>query len=255
MEEYVGEKIIQDGIYEKLLLEFVEKLISKTKDPVIFDIGANIGNHSLSFARYAKQVCSFEPVPEIFAVLEKNMQQNNLTNVWCVNTALSSEEGEEEIFVFEDNMGATSFDKHDENVTAVTVRKQIGDKWVSENNISQLDFIKIDTEGHEAYVLKGLKHTIQRFQPCVVVEWNDPLTIKRFRDENIIENIFSGYKIYVLGNNFDKAYWKGKPLAKIMRRFVRLFVPKQARLYKFDQEKIYKNIIFIPEKKLHLLPR
>lgn len=252
--DYVGNRIVEKGIYEKELLDYSAKILRNMQQPVVLDVGANIGNHALNFALSAKHVYAFEPVPDIFSVLTKNIQQNNLSNIHCVNAALSHENGSAQIYIFHGNMGATSFDKHHDNVAPVTVSKRIGDEFIAEQGITNVDFIKIDTEGHESFVLAGLQNTIKQFRPFVIVEWHDPVTISRFKEANTLNFLFSDYDIYVLGSNFDFLYWSGKPLAKLRHRLTKLFSKKRACLYAFDQTKAYKNILLVPKEKGSLLP-
>lgn len=254
-DDYIGQKVIAKGIYEKQLISYAEKILEAMDQPVVFDIGANIGNHSLAFSRKAKLVYAFEPVPQIYDVLSQNVNQNQLDNVRCMNMALSNVNAEDDIFLFQDNLGGTSFDEHEKHDCPIRVSKRIGDEVVAEQDVVGVDFMKIDTEGHEAYVLQGLAKTIKKYQPYIIVEWNDPLTIKRFQEANILENIFTEYQGFVLGSNFDSGYWLGKSFAKFKRRLTRSFCRKQVRLYHFDPRQAYKNILLVPNSKQQFLPR
>jgi FkbM family methyltransferase len=221
---------------------------------VVFDVGANIGNHTLAFARHAEQVYAFEPLPEIFAVLSTNVEQNGLANVLPLNMALSNENGQAEIYLFPENLGAASFDKHDENLEPIMVAKRIGEEIVTEQGIERVDFMKVDTEGHEAFVLEGLAGTIRRSRPFVMVEWHDPLTIRRFREADIFNRLFADYRIFVLGSNFDREYWAGRTWGGVRRRLAKVLAKKAVRLYDFDPAVSYKNILLVPEGKEGFLP-
>ena len=76
--EYVFDKIISaKDYYEKLMLEiWVEKYVKQAK--VIYDIGANLGNHTVYFASYVSEaeIYAFESLPENFQLLQKNVEEN-----------------------------------------------------------------------------------------------------------------------------------------------------------------------------------
>lgn len=132
-----------------------------------FDCGANIGNHTLFFAcvSNAYTVFSFEGNPKTFEILEKNIELNGLENrVKLFNYVLGEHKGRAKIAHEEvDNLGATSFC---EDVAGNAEMICIDDmSWEQ-----KIDFIKMDVEGFECYVLKGMKSLLQRDKPILWVE-------------------------------------------------------------------------------------
>ena len=91
--DHIADKIARHGLYEKDVLEFLLALLKLLPQPVVLDIGANIGNHTLAFATVAAQVHAFEPIPAIHALLSQNVAQNQLHNVVVQNFALSDTAG------------------------------------------------------------------------------------------------------------------------------------------------------------------
>jgi len=254
LNDHVGDKIAAQGLYEKENLELLLKLLSNIHNPVVLDIGANIGNHTLVFATAAKQVHSFEPIPMIHSLLQQNIEQNNLANVTVHNLALSDTDGEATIhMVSSGNYGASSFDKRTENSEAITVSQRRGDTLLSEQQIQKIDLIKIDVEAHEVYVLRGLKNTLQQHKPFITMEWNDPLTIERLSGSNELQFLFENYRIMVLGSNYDRGWWAGKPMAFLRRKFTRLCKTRKAVLYEFNPTRLYKNLLLIPNGKESIL--
>lgn len=251
--DYITQKILRHGIYEGSLLRYLGSLLLKMAKPVVFDVGANIGNHTLSFARHADRVYSFEPIPDIFSVLNQNIHQNNLSNVTAINCALSDSQGNADIFIIADNVGASSLEQRTSETNTITVSKKCGDDVIRELALDKLDLIKIDVEGHEIFALQGLMESIKKFQPIIVMEWNDPVSIARINKAGIFSSLFSGYEIFVLGTNFDREYWQGKKLSALRRRLALLFSAKHTRLYGFDSSMAYHNILLVPKTKLSLL--
>jgi len=253
--DFIARKIIEKGIYEGPLLEFVSQILIKMQEPIVLDIGANIGNHSLAFSLDARKVFAFEPVPEIFSLLSANIKQNNINNIQPVNLALSDNEAEKELYMnTSGNVGASSFDKRDDNSLLVAVTLCRGDEFIKKENVENIDFMKIDVEGHELAVLEGLKSSIRKNRPFIVMEWNDNRTIDRINSSSILDDLFFDYQIYVLGNNYDKNYWEGKSFSRIRRKLHRMFIKKHAKLYRFSSNRLYKNLLFVPNGKEDLLP-
>ena len=63
-------------------------------EPVIFDVGANIGLFSLACSRIdAAHIYGFEPVSSTFALFEENVRNNGVANVSCINLGLSDRSG------------------------------------------------------------------------------------------------------------------------------------------------------------------
>lgn len=95
MDDYIGGIIRSThDYYEKEVLEYFKEYLPI--NGVIYDIGANIGNHTLYFSNYLgpKKVYSFEPAKELYDVLAFNVQANNLKNVEVFNYAAGKENGE-----------------------------------------------------------------------------------------------------------------------------------------------------------------
>jgi FkbM family methyltransferase len=253
-DDYVGNKIAKHGLYEKENLALLLRLLEQLKEPVVLDIGANIGNHALAFATRAAQVHAFEPIPMIHAVLQQNVAQNALHNVQTHMIALSDTQGDSVINLdTSGNLGASSFDNQAAGAQGIMVHKRRGDDVVAELGLTRVDLVKIDVEAHEAYVLRGLMQTLQRYKPFITMEWNDPLTIERLRGSAELVFLQANYQIMVLGSNWDRGWWQGKPLAFLRRKFTRQFCERKALLHAFDPDRVYKNLLLFPNDKTSIL--
>ena len=108
-------------------------------------------------------------------------------------------------------------------------------------------------EAHEIYVLRGLQKTLQQHLPFITMEWNDPLTITRLKDSPELDFLHEHYCIHVLGSNFDRGWWAGKPLAFLRRKLTRLTCKRKAVLYPFKPDRLYKNLLLVPRAKAAML--
>ena len=135
------------------------------------DIGANVGVWSYWLSKYAKQVESFEPNPKIFNVL-KNIK---IKNVNSYNIALSNKSGSVDLLV---PKGSKGFSNQGASLSSIKVqgehkRISIEAKCLDEYNFLDVDFIKIDVEGHEHEVIEGAQETIKKFKPTMVIEMEE----------------------------------------------------------------------------------
>ena len=162
---------IQNMIYKKEeffeyeLLKYAKKSLIK-KNAVILDIGANIGNHTLFFAKecQASKVYSFEPIIDAYKILTQNIEINNLKNVELINFAVGAEEGYADIIKkFKDNLGGTQLNTSNRQTSIKIIT-------IDSLNLQKVDFIKIDTEFFEKQVLDGAIQTIERTKPNIWIE-------------------------------------------------------------------------------------
>jgi len=162
------QRIIVDGktFFEMGILQELQFFIKK--NAVIFDIGANIGNHSIYWAikSNAKKIYSFEPVHDTFNILKKNIALNKVTEkVKIFNIGLSNEKVNGSIsFYNPENIGSTQI-KQDLNGNLSL--EKLDNIIIIEDTI---DFLKIDVEGHELEVLQGGKETIKAYKPIIFIE-------------------------------------------------------------------------------------
>jgi FkbM family methyltransferase len=129
---------------------------TNSESPVIFDCGANLGMATLYFKwLYPKaRVESFEPDPNTFQLLEKNVKDNQLTDVVTHNCALWNENGSVEFFVDPSVPGSLLMSTDRSRIKGATI--QVPSRRLSEFIHGPIDFLKLDVEGAEHRVLCDL---------------------------------------------------------------------------------------------------
>lgn len=145
--------------YEKFSLRLLRNMLPE--NGTFLDVGTHYGAYSLFAAKKCNsKVISVEPVDENFELLSLNIKENNLTkNVETHNVAASDEEGTAEFNIPWASDSAGFY----EHPLAETIKKvQVTVKKI-DNVVKgrKIDFIKIDTEGHEVHVLKGMQETFR----------------------------------------------------------------------------------------------
>lgn len=166
--DYITQKIILDGWFEKRELYAVENFFESNQldREICVDVGANIGNHSLFFSRIFEKVYSFEPLTEVFKLLEINASSTN--NVIAQNIGLSDKKESLRAFVDKDNMMSGKISENTDSNATFQVEKL--DTFKADNNLGKISYIKIDIEEHEAAALRGAREILISDSPVVSLE-------------------------------------------------------------------------------------
>ncbi len=130
---------------------------------VVVDVGAHIGYYTRIFSRLvgdSGRVLSFEPSSENFPVLSKNLSAGKYRNVTLFNKAVGAENTKGTLFVSPGHSNHSLNAGFTESVGQEQVEIVPLDLVLSQQGISQMDFIKVDVEGSEIDVLHGMKSII-----------------------------------------------------------------------------------------------
>jgi FkbM family methyltransferase len=160
-------------IFNKREQELLELFLSEIREgDTVFDIGANIGQFALPAAvkvGNTGSIRAFEPAPLWLNGLRENLALNDLTNVYTYNVGLSDEDGIHQFSmknVQGSGMGSVveGYDSFIEKgrLEKIQVRLVRGDEYRCQHNIPAPDIVKIDAEGAEAKVLRGLQRSLRR---------------------------------------------------------------------------------------------
>ena len=171
------QKMFEEDLIRNKLGPYVEKA------KYIVDAGANIGCHTVSYAKInpSALIWSFEPQKETFGFLEKNVRYNELADrVHIFQKALSYKEGTAQLV----NESTQAWPGHGVNRGGIGFGEggeEVGTVTLDSLDLPGLDFMKIDVEGAEGLVLKGAVNTIRKFKPVITFEHNfqrvDPKTV------------------------------------------------------------------------------
>ena len=147
----------------------------QTGDTVL-DVGAHVGYYTLLMAESVGDrghVLAFEPNPNSASQLRTNLALNSLSQVTVIDAAASDQAGEISLHLSPgENTGSTSIHyKENSTQTLQTPQVHIGQMLESEKACPTV--IKIDVEGHELAVLRGLTRILHTGAPEVFVEINN----------------------------------------------------------------------------------
>ncbi|MGB4107261.1 MAG: FkbM family methyltransferase [Alphaproteobacteria bacterium] len=192
-------KVYRYGMHEASTIRLIRKLLQHCKkngrEAVYVDIGANTGLHMLAVAGVSDIAHGFEPWEKVRLHAERNIAVNNLLHLHLYPFGLSEKDAELPFRLPKgDNLGTGMFLKEGAKADiAFEVRE--GDRFFMEKDIRPA-VIKIDVEGHEKKVLKGLSSTIKKYRPFVIFEYGTH-SRKDFRTDRNLSAIFDkGYFYY-----------------------------------------------------------
>jgi len=164
---------ISKGIFDTAEPEYkiLPQLIS-SGDWVI-DIGANVGHYTKRLSELVGafgRVIAFEPVPLTFALLAANVQLFALSNVTLINAAVSDKLGMVGMSIPKSSTGFINYyEAHLSSIddSALSVFTMSLDSICTNQRIA---LVKIDVEGHEAFVLTGMHRLLMKYHPILIVE-------------------------------------------------------------------------------------
>jgi FkbM family methyltransferase len=172
----------QGLFFEQRLLEYI---YWHYKGGVWVDIGSNIGNHSLHFAKFCRprKVISIEPMQEAADFQLEILALNNVhKRVMIHNLAASNRTGDARLVPWEKNpayyLTCYTLEKG-LDVPGVQVPVDTTDNIL--HGVRGINLIKIDVEMHEELVLEGMLETLKKWKPALFFEFRQPGALDRCR--------------------------------------------------------------------------
>ncbi|MBB6694972.1 FkbM family methyltransferase [Cohnella xylanilytica] len=197
------------GLIEEFILKQrgweprLASLLSRFAVPgsLFVDIGANIGYHSLYVASSKPDVAClcFEPHPELAGQLETNRALNVFGRMRIHPVAVGDSEGRVR---FQMNRAGSynrglSFVEGDQTVTddfePTEVEIVALDRYLREDDRSNVSVMKIDTQGHERQAIEGALDTIRTSRPVIVFEWHESPPSQRLTE---LFDLLEGYEFF-----------------------------------------------------------
>jgi FkbM family methyltransferase len=221
---------IVDFFYQKKIITFFKKN-TNSEYQILIDVGAHNGETIVNFLKNfkIKNIYSFEASQKSYQKLENNIKKIRKiykdTNIEIFNTGIGNS-NEERVFNELPDSNSSTFNFIDQNSSyfkrkekilsfffhqVFTIKKNIVsqiklDKFIEEKKINNIDILKIDTEGYELEVLKGLKNNIQFVKFIYFEHHYDNMIIKNYK--------FSEIHDFLINNGFFRVFKIKMPLRK-----------------------------------------
>jgi FkbM family methyltransferase len=163
--------------HELLLLSDIARALRRLRGqaPAFFDVGANVGNHSLCLAAQGSPVFAFEPYAPVRAQLLRKFQVNPGLAARLFDFGLADRDA---LLSFRapagTNIGTGSFEEagpEQDGEPRLPVRR--GDEALAQLALPPIEILKIDVEGFEPRVFTGLRKRIRSDRPVILFELSE----------------------------------------------------------------------------------
>lgn len=153
---------IDDMGNENFLSEYIIPELGKC----LVDVGASIGGWTFFVAKKGREVYAFEPSPKAYEILKMRAKKHPAVHAYPYALGDKDDVGRIGLSAF--GLGGTMDVEIDGlpggGTIDITLRK------LDSLCLPNVGVIKIDTEGYEVPILQGAKQTIQKYQPCLIIE-------------------------------------------------------------------------------------
>lgn len=182
---------------------WIKNYLKDKKKPIVLDVGANVGNYSKTIFEVNQnaKVLAFEPHPSTFKKLMNNIKFENFQ---AFNVGVGNSEGTLELYDYDTKDGSSHAslykdvikDLHKGNPISHSVEIITLDKLLNNQNITEIDLLKIDTEGNEYNVLLGIQSFLEKNKiQAIHMEFNEMNIVSKssFKD---FWDLLSNYNFY-----------------------------------------------------------
>ena len=225
--------IIDLYYHQKRIIKFIRKNNINIK--VFFDIGSHMGTYSDLILRDFRKcrVLMFEPQNSIFKKIKKKYKGQK--NIKIYNYAISDKSTLKTIYINRHDLtsGLSTFNKKSSNYLKLKARlfgttssgmilnkSKVKTKKLSEiiklHNIKKIDLAKIDTEGHEYEVLKGVQSNIKKIQ-YILIEFRSDKIYLSYNPKKIHNYLIK--KNFVLQDTFKFPFTTWEDRFYLNKRF------------------------------------
>ena len=138
----------------------------------VIDVGANVGYYSALISELIGPngiVLAIEPDSESFKYLLKTIKSSKNKNIRPFLKAASDHNNILPLYISKDNRGDNRLYKTNQKRNSIDVETIILDELIIKNEINQVDLIKIDVQGYEPKVIRGMKNIIKTSNKIILL--------------------------------------------------------------------------------------
>jgi FkbM family methyltransferase len=201
------------GVWEPAITAFIRGSLAPGDKFV--DVGANIGYHTCLAAKLvgpSGAVYAIEASPSIYEVLLENVDLNELGNVHAYNNAVFDKQETLRLFKGKDtNIGRANLLKERPGGNIEEVNALPLHQLIDLETLFNVRLVKIDVEGAEWFVIKGISEHLKYFSPSTewLVEVNKSALREHGADFDQFVDLFTaaGYNMYAIDNRYDADWY------------------------------------------------
>ncbi len=171
------------------------KAVLQSTEGAVLDVGANIGQFLLKVKEYdpSRTYFAFEPNPPCIFYLYELIRLNRLNDTFVLPVASSIETKSNFLYSEAWDSGTSTLveeNAREDTSFGTTVFSMVGDDLVNSIGLEDLAYIKIDVEGFEYEVLRGLSNTLKSKRPVIFCEiWLEKLVDSNGNPSTFITDI------------------------------------------------------------------
>ncbi|MBN6065031.1 FkbM family methyltransferase [Aggregatibacter actinomycetemcomitans] len=219
--DYITTRLRRGETWEKFMLTISQFFIDGIENPVLVDVGANLGAWTIPMGKHIQprngKIFAFEPQRPVFYQLCGNLFLNNLTHCYAYNMALGNKRERINIPLLDVhrsvNVGAFSIsDDINQQLASCGWTQEYADyqdvecdtlnAFFADRADEKVHLVKIDVEGWELEVLQGSKGFLRNagFPPLLFEVWGEQMPKMLPKREKLLAFVESlGYD-YVISN-------------------------------------------------------
>lgn len=173
----ISRELLLRGVHEETATKVLRQELEERM--VVIDIGANLGYYTLleaSIVGDEGRIYAFEPVAKNFDILTKNIIVNGYKNVEAYRRAVSSKSGTSKMALTAASNWGSMLDMSDETTSKYMKQKMHKltrefikvdtvslDEFLDKEGVNQVNLIRMDIEGYEVEVIKGMINTLKKY--------------------------------------------------------------------------------------------
>ena len=198
--------LLMGGTWDKPVLEACIACLQP--GDVFYDLGANVGYMSIETASLFKdaiRIYAFEPQPNLAHIVALSARLNHFQNLAIYDIMLGKQEGVSNLFIPSHSIHASSISR-ESNSRSIACKVETLDNLVARGNIPPPNVIKIDVEGGELDVFRGMQNIIRGITPYIIFEADDNMDRFGYDREdlfNFILNLTDYQFLHIMDSEFS----------------------------------------------------
>lgn len=170
----IGTELIYSHIHEPQVTRLIPCMVRP--GDIVLECGANIGYYTLLLSKIVGlkgKVIALEPNPEVFSILQLNLELNGIKNVETHQIAIGGKDGVGRMYLKKASNLSSMLENEGESATDSIVVPVIRlETLYKKLGISSCNMIRMDIEGYEADFLKGNFEFLMKLHPRIVLEYH-----------------------------------------------------------------------------------
>lgn len=185
----ISKDLAMDGIREPESTEEIKRIVKPGS--TVVEVGANIGYYALMeslLAGKTGRIYALEPSPSNFNTLKKNIKLNSIANITLFQLAIGDKKGIVKMNISpHSNLNSLVAQKNRRILKTINVNVTTLDIFLK--NKKYPDFIRMDVEGYEYNIIKGMKNTLKSKKPLKLFIELHPHVMKKEQTEYVLKTL------------------------------------------------------------------